>query len=424
MLNSQRFTISIRLAVISMISLLGGPASGQAGTYTDSAHGGSNSSPSHFAGQGVLRPGLSGKFAAGNCAHCHEQHASIDGSEPSPVKPGPSNYLLFDALAGDVMCIYCHNGSKTNGADNIADQIIKTTKHDPNSTKGSVLCNDCHNSHVAKNTSHSEAVDGNSVSGALLSVKGVVVGSWPIPGTPGAGSDGNLVLGTPNPTPVDPITMEYQLCFKCHNGEAPYSSLPDLRGQFNPNNYSVHPVTTNGTAWKKNQFYSLNPTALKTPWSSNIDAQMYCSDCHGSNNSTDPVGPHGSSNINMLKLYGPGTTLDNLCNKCHNVSVSAWVEGPLNPDATKQGDHSLPEHQYPINNMGCMACHGGIGGPLVSNIHGANYLWASFGGYPGRPSTEFLVGGLITQNYYIGSDVRGNRYCAASCHAGGVAYSY
>lgn len=397
---------------------------GTAGTYRDSAHGGSNGVPA--AGQGVLRSSLAATFAAGNCAHCHEQHASINGGEPDPVNLAPSSYLLFDDLAGNAICIYCHDNSVANGADNIASQISKSSRHDPNSALGSVLCNDCHDSHVAKNINHSEAVSGNAVSGSLLSVAGASVSSWPIPGNPPAGSDANLSPGTPTLNNIDPATMEYQICLKCHGGQAAYSGLADLRGQFNPNNYSLHPVTTNALNWK-NAFLRGTPAALNAPWNANLNAQMYCSDCHGSDNSADPVGPHGSNNIYLLKLAGPGTTLDNLCTKCHNaIASSAWVEGPGNPNPLLTGDHTLAQHQYPTNPLGCLACHGGIGGPLVSNIHGANYLWPNYGANSGRQSKAFLMGGLITQNYFIGTDIPGNRYCASSCHTndGGAGYSY
>ncbi len=89
------------------------PAS--AGPYLNSAHGGAT---------GVKRVsiGFPCDYTTGNCAHCHEQHASIDGGEPTPEKPGPSAFALFsdnfDAsklLAPynviDNFCFYCHSGA-------------------------------------------------------------------------------------------------------------------------------------------------------------------------------------------------------------------------------------------------------------------------------------------------------------------------
>ena len=80
-----------------------------AGPYTDSAHGDSSI--------GVLRNSLSTPpedYAQGNCAHCHEQHSSIGGSEPAPYSPaGPDVFLLFSDNYIDqttCFCFDCHKG--------------------------------------------------------------------------------------------------------------------------------------------------------------------------------------------------------------------------------------------------------------------------------------------------------------------------
>lgn len=67
------------------------PDRASSGPYLNSAHG--NYSP----GYGVLRTSLStppNDYGRGNCAHCHEQHASIGGAEPDPTG-GPDKYALF-----------------------------------------------------------------------------------------------------------------------------------------------------------------------------------------------------------------------------------------------------------------------------------------------------------------------------------------
>ena len=92
----------IFLGLITLIFLGSGFA--YAGTYTDSAHGGSS---------GVDRSTTS-QYGTGNCAHCHEQHASINGTEPAPnadPADGPDNYLLFDQNHYDQtlnFCFDCH----------------------------------------------------------------------------------------------------------------------------------------------------------------------------------------------------------------------------------------------------------------------------------------------------------------------------
>ena len=63
-------------------------------TYANSSHG----DPT----DGVNRNSMTG-YATGNCAHCHEQHASVGGDEPAPNTPsttaeGPGIYLGFDII--------------------------------------------------------------------------------------------------------------------------------------------------------------------------------------------------------------------------------------------------------------------------------------------------------------------------------------
>jgi cytochrome c553 len=76
-----------------------------AGPYTESAHGNT--------ANGVNRTSTN-EYCAGNCAHCHEQHASIGGSEPAPNSPaGPDAFLLFSDNYTDqtnCFCFDCHKG--------------------------------------------------------------------------------------------------------------------------------------------------------------------------------------------------------------------------------------------------------------------------------------------------------------------------
>jgi hypothetical protein len=78
------------------------------GPYLDSAHGNST--------YGVNRSatGFPTDYAKGNCAHCHEQHASIGGSEPAPDSGSPSKYAIFAdnfTSQSDDFCFYCHKGT-------------------------------------------------------------------------------------------------------------------------------------------------------------------------------------------------------------------------------------------------------------------------------------------------------------------------
>ena len=69
--------------------------------YTLSAHGNTT--------YGVNRTGLSSfNYSIGNCAHCHEQHASIGGAEPAPIGGAPSKYELFKPLFTDQAACFCY----------------------------------------------------------------------------------------------------------------------------------------------------------------------------------------------------------------------------------------------------------------------------------------------------------------------------
>ena len=95
----SHWNISIFTAVLLLHPLATiGAASGD---YTASAHANS--------GYGVKRNGMPGQYLRGNCAHCHEQHLSIDDSEPTPVDGLPSDYLLLSNP--ETACFACHGGT-------------------------------------------------------------------------------------------------------------------------------------------------------------------------------------------------------------------------------------------------------------------------------------------------------------------------
>jgi hypothetical protein len=83
------------------------PDTVSSGTYLDSAHGNTS--------YGVDRTTLSTfGYSKGNCAHCHEQHASVGGNEPSPEGGGASVYALFAdnfTSQSEDFCYYCHRGT-------------------------------------------------------------------------------------------------------------------------------------------------------------------------------------------------------------------------------------------------------------------------------------------------------------------------
>lgn len=110
--NKGMFILHYRLLVLSSMLLafclffcwILFPDKASSGPYLDSAHGNTT--------YGVNRSGLlTLGYSKGNCAHCHEQHASIGGDEPDPIDRSPSRYELFRQLfadQGDSFCYSCH----------------------------------------------------------------------------------------------------------------------------------------------------------------------------------------------------------------------------------------------------------------------------------------------------------------------------
>jgi cytochrome c553 len=115
--GSKFLTLSTTLlALCFILGWILFPGMANSGPYLNSAHGNSGVS-----GYGVNRTSISAfGYSKGNCAHCHEQHASIGGSEPMPntgENSGPDIYLLFGklwdavgtaAIQKNVFCFLCH----------------------------------------------------------------------------------------------------------------------------------------------------------------------------------------------------------------------------------------------------------------------------------------------------------------------------
>ncbi len=110
--NSRKHEILIISMIMVFLASSLGPyiKSADAGPYLNSAHGDSS--------YGVKRSatGFPNDYTRGLCAHCHEQHASIDEYEPEPIGGIPSNYTLFyDNYISqtDNFCFQCHKGTGT-----------------------------------------------------------------------------------------------------------------------------------------------------------------------------------------------------------------------------------------------------------------------------------------------------------------------
>ncbi len=109
--SMRKSALFILISALSFFLSIG--LNAYAGVYIDSAHGNSTA--------GVNRSGATGfptDYPEGFCSHCHEQHASIGGSEPAPDGSAPSKYMLFydnhtsysptSISQTDNFCFQCH----------------------------------------------------------------------------------------------------------------------------------------------------------------------------------------------------------------------------------------------------------------------------------------------------------------------------
>lgn len=261
------------------------------------------------------------------CANCHTPHTA-----------GGKQRLLIYAAEED-NCLACHNGNvaqtdikadfnkfsthpvaSTTGVHDPAEPVIVLSRH--------VECVDCHDAHAVSET------PAGTLPGALNQVRGVTI-------------DG---------TEIQPVTEEYQICFRCHADSTGLTPLltnrqinqANVRLEFDIGNPSFHPVAGSGV--------NANVPSLIEPLTEN--SIISCGDCHGSdsspaNNGTGPKGPHGSIYQALLvREYQTqdntpeGPSVYNLCYSCHNR------DSILADESFKTHDLHIREDRTP-----CNVCH-------------------------------------------------------------------
>ena len=359
-----------------------------AGSYLDSAHGDLNNGVDRSATESKLTG-----YSIGNCAHCHEMHASIEGSNGSPapftlfaqnfntsVNTGPYQEV-------DNFCFYCHNSSGSVqqvdnydyseafgcaapgvGPTSIRSAFNQTSYHNLydiwDFAKGefswfkgcSNPCNACHNPHLAKRNwtdpdnpllaAISKPSDHFGLWGAtdLMSTY-----SYEAPYCSGGGREPDGT-GTQNGS----TTPDYvEFCTDCHNNSIPSTSLG-----------TVGSINWTGGGDKHGQQSRNGGIDIEEPYlaanATNSNFVLSCLDCHE---------PHGAPNIMLIRrrvnggdLYGPvsssSNTLGYLCTRCHKDDADAGT-GPFNE--WEFVHHNSDDAPYPSPSH-CGNCHGGGGG--------------------------------------------------------------
>ncbi|MCP3902446.1 MAG: hypothetical protein GY715_02325 [Planctomycetes bacterium] len=281
------------------------------------------------------------------CAGCHQTHTAPSGP-----------YLL----AGDRVrstCLRCHDGSAPPAKD-IATDIQKFNAHDtdspvdpPNPVPDHATCADCHDPHTMEH--------GSGTAPNIHPSFGKV---------PGVNLSGTAIIEA---------AFEYEVCYRCHAdtnvADASWVSRQltqiNTRLEFDPTAVSFHPVATTGR----------NPDvpSLRPPWTE--ASIVYCSDCHGSDNSTKiggngPDGVHGSffEPILVARYETTDFTPESrsayaLCYRCHERE---GTDGVLR-DRTFEHSKHVEDADTP-----CSVCHDPHGiasaqGRAMNNSHLINF---------------------------------------------------
>jgi hypothetical protein len=322
-----------------------------AGSYLDSAHGDLNN--------GVFRTATDTLgYARGNCAHCHEMHASIKGSEPAPASGAPAPFCVFAQnlnasvntgpyQESDNFCFYCHNSngsaqevvnydySRAFGCDtfggptSIRSAFNQTSYHNLKDIwsfaqgnfswfeEYSNPCNACHNPHLAKR-------NWTDPDNPLLSAMSKPSDHFSLWGTTelmsGYSYEAPYCSGTANREPGGTGT---------HNG----STTPDYVG-FCTDCHNTPYLTASAT---------------------NSNFVLSCLDCHE---------PHGAPNIMLIRrrvngenleeaVSSSSNTLGYLCTRCHEADT-----GSATPPKWREVHHFAGDAPYPSPGSQCgQRCH-------------------------------------------------------------------
>ena len=263
------------------------------------------------------------------CENCHNPHNAGGKLRLMNYAPEENN------------CLNCHSGTVASTTKNIQTQLAKTYKHnvagylgihDPteniNVVTKHVECIDCHNPHAS-----------NATTAVAPLVKGTEIG------VSGINQSG---------TNVATATNSYEICYKCHAGQAwaPPSAVVRI---INGNNVRLDFATTNPAV----SFHPVvgprnNPDVAPNLIAPNTASTViYCTSCHASDGVGSPAGPHGSIYPQILKLQYSTTypttesaTAYALCYSCHNRTN---VRG---------GTNSFSYHSAHLGkNIPCSECH-------------------------------------------------------------------
>ncbi|HET7902504.1 MAG TPA: cytochrome c3 family protein [Candidatus Nanopelagicales bacterium] len=238
------------------------------------------------------------------CAVCHRAHTA------------KSEVLLKTPGAESTLCLTCHDGTGSNlnvlaqytvlnGAVNDAT-TGSYYYHDVSAQSSHVLgaddefrgqlnrhaeCGDCHDPHSGTAT--------GSTSSPVAGASPATDTPWSLSGRTAGASGVSVTNGGNGSAPIytflngnsSPVVFEFQLCLKCHSGYTtlltkdplhPSRDMLDAGAEFNPANFSFHPVEAAGRNTTPAMALSLSgPSAYKL-WSLTPASTVRCTNCHAS----------------------------------------------------------------------------------------------------------------------------------------------
>jgi predicted CXXCH cytochrome family protein len=283
--------------------------------------------------------------SADSCATCHRTHTAQNeflGSRSGVTSTTQLCYTCHDGTGATAnialqyttagttndlttRTIYQHDPADPGTypafySDEDANSIASTHFQDPNSATQSA-CVDCHNPHnatAALPTRDAAAADAWKPAGDLVGASGVTVVNSPTAGQ--APTKYTLVGGS-----LSSMTLEYQLCFKCHSSYTkmtnvktpgpPAVNFPpsqewlDKAIEFNPANKSFHPIeaagtNTNTTIMNASLSTATSPTTLRVFTGLTTTSTIRCSNCHAAQTVDSTGGLDQNSNAHVSTNRG------------------------------------------------------------------------------------------------------------------------
>ncbi|MBW2645961.1 MAG: hypothetical protein JRE23_07270 [Deltaproteobacteria bacterium] len=353
-------------------------------------------------------------YAQGHCAHCHEQHASINGTEPTPAGGNPSGFCLLadnfsQVLTGpytesDNACFYCHtsigslqNGEITNndysatfgGASTSVTGIMQafnqasyhnlknildfaTGVWSSTFTTDSNPCSGCHNVHIAKRnkanpgdptyTAISKPSDhgnlwGDDNPGERMTAAGYGDDYQPPYYSPNLEPDG---VSSDRATQAGKTPDYNTFCQDCHSYDMSAYGL---------SNTPIDWETTGDKHGKRDADVHIDMDLPYLAGTGSLGYVLSCTDCHE---------PHGSPNTFLIRREVNGTALGGtittntldwkyICTQCHMDDADADDAGLYPTGAMKWEDPAVGQFQY-IHHVGgspdapyslsmCKDCH-------------------------------------------------------------------